>query len=567
MEVAKPELNGSPLPQRPPIQPNEGMPQQDGGTPMIQGSGDGEPNQPGGFNKQNQNQRQNNRNNNGNNQNRNRGNRFANRDNNQQRGGGGGGGGGGFGGFNRQNNQDGNNDGNNQQYQQRQGGQGNRGGNRRSQGGDGDQSFDRRRSGPGEQYFIQEKLRMLQGPILDIPPIEIEENKFSGRNRLYIGNLTNDVTEDELTELFKPFGDISEIFMNKEKNYAFVRVDYFGNAEKAKRDLEGTLRKGRPLRVRFAPNATAIRVKNLTAFVSNELLYKAFEVFGPLERASVQVDERGKSTGEGIVEFKNKPGAMAALRYCNEKCYFLCSSLRPCIVEPYTHQDDADGLPEKSLNKRIPDFMKSRQMGPRFAEPGSFEHEYGQRWKQMNELFKQRAEALKREMVMEEEKLEAQMELARYEHETEQLREQLRMREQGRDRQKAEWEMKERQAQESLMRNVPDLQNNQALNNSQDNNEGRRPFDNMNKSATEGGNNMGMEVRDYEHGQNRPPRFNDEEGQQLPNQQGGGGNNGPQQQRQGNAFGGGGGGNNRNWMNNNNDRRQSDDFQSKRRRF
>lgn len=56
---------------------------------------------------------------------------------------------------------------------------------------------------------------------------------------------------------------------------------------------------------------------------------------------------------------------------------------------------------------------------------GSFEHEYGQRWKHMHELFKQKAEALKREMIMEEEKLEAQMEYARYEHETEQLRERM----------------------------------------------------------------------------------------------------------------------------------------------
>lgn len=43
----------------------------------------------------------------------------------------------------------------------------------------------------------------------------------------------------------------------------------------------------------------------------------------------------------------------------------------------------------------------------------------------MHELYKQKAEALKREMIMEEEKLEAQMEFARYEHETEQLRERM----------------------------------------------------------------------------------------------------------------------------------------------
>lgn len=62
-------------------------------------------------------------------------------------------------------------------------------------------------------------------------------------------------------------------------------------------------------------------------------------------------------------------------------------------------------------------------MGPRFANQSSFEFEYGTRWKQLYDLFKQKEEALKRELKLEEEKLEAQMEYARFEHETEMLRE------------------------------------------------------------------------------------------------------------------------------------------------
>lgn len=63
------------------------------------------------------------------------------------------------------------------------------------------------------------------------------------------------------------------------------------------------------------------------------------------------------------------------------------------------------------------------QVGPRLAAPGSFEYEYGTRWKQLHELYKQKEEALLREMKLDEEKLEAQMEYARYEQETEILRE------------------------------------------------------------------------------------------------------------------------------------------------
>uniref|UniRef100_A0A6M2DV18 Putative rna-binding protein p54nrb rrm superfamily n=1 Tax=Xenopsylla cheopis TaxID=163159 RepID=A0A6M2DV18_XENCH len=303
-----------------------------------------------------------------------------------------------------------------------------------------------------EEHLLLQKLQALSGPVLELPSLEMGEIKFSGRSRLYIGNLTNDVTEEEVIEMFKPYGETSEHFINKEKNFGFIRLDFRASAEKAKRELDGKVRKGRPLRVRFAPNSTAIKVKNLTPWVSNELLYKAFEIFGPIERCIISCDERGKSTGEGIVEYQRKNGAMAALRHCQERCFFLTSSLRPVIVEPFDFIDDVDGVQEKNMLKKNPDFFKARQAGPRFADIGSFEHEYGTRWKQLHELYKQKSDALKREMLMEEEKLEAQMEFARYEHETEMLREELRLREQDRDRQKREWELKERQADEQRTR-------------------------------------------------------------------------------------------------------------------
>lgn len=68
------------------------------------------------------------------------------------------------------------------------------------------------------------KLKELSGSMVDLPPLDLTEQKFSGRNRLYIGNLTNDVTEEELLETFSQFGETSELFVNKEKNFAFIRI-------------------------------------------------------------------------------------------------------------------------------------------------------------------------------------------------------------------------------------------------------------------------------------------------------------------------------------------------------
>lgn len=114
------------------------------------------------------------------------------------------------------------------------------------------------------------------------------------------------------------------------------------------------------------------------------------------------------------------------------------------------------------------------KIGPRFAEPNTFQFTYGQRWKQLLELFKQKKDAIEREFKMEEDKLISQMEYAKFEHETEMLRErncflqlfdfvntyfpknilfvELRQREQDRERQKRDWEIKERQREESRIR-------------------------------------------------------------------------------------------------------------------
>lgn len=74
------------------------------------------------------------------------------------------------------------------------------------------------------QDRFNDKLSTLAGPTHDLPPLDQAEKKFSGRNRLYIGNLTNDVSEEEISSLFQKFGETAELFVNKEKNFAFIRM-------------------------------------------------------------------------------------------------------------------------------------------------------------------------------------------------------------------------------------------------------------------------------------------------------------------------------------------------------
>ncbi|XP_076444637.1 uncharacterized protein LOC143282765 isoform X2 [Babylonia areolata] len=251
-----------------------------------------------------------------------------------------------------------------------------------------------------------------------------EEKKFTGRCRLFVGNLTSDITEDDFKKLFSAYGEVSEVYVNAGRGFGFIRMDYRQNAEAAKAALDGLQRKGRVLRVRFATHAAALKVKNLHPFVSNELLEQAFTQFGELERAIVIVDERGKSTGEGLVEFTRKPGAQQALRRISEGVFLFGADPKPIEVEPLEHKDEEDGLPEKFLTKNE-QYKKEREKDPHFAPKGSFEFEFGMRWKQLAEMEKKRIENVKMEMEEARLKLEDEMQNALYDFQAEQIRQDL----------------------------------------------------------------------------------------------------------------------------------------------
>uniref|UniRef100_A0A2K6RFY2 Non-POU domain containing octamer binding n=1 Tax=Rhinopithecus roxellana TaxID=61622 RepID=A0A2K6RFY2_RHIRO len=146
--------------------------------------------------------------------------------------------------------------------------------------------------------------------------------------------------------------------------------------------------RGKQLRVRFACHSASLTVRNLPQYVSNELLEEAFSVFGQVERAVVIVDDRGRPSGKGIVEFSGKPAARKALDRCSEGSFLLTTFPRPVTVEPMDQLDDEEGLPEKLVIKNQ-QFHKEREQPPRFAQPGSFEYEYAMRWKALIEMEKQ----------------------------------------------------------------------------------------------------------------------------------------------------------------------------------
>ncbi|KAI4817457.1 hypothetical protein KUCAC02_010858 [Chaenocephalus aceratus] len=179
-------------------------------------------------------------------------------------------------------------------------------------------------------------------------------------------------------------------------------------AEIAKAELDDKPMRSRPLRVRFATHSAALSVKNLSPFVSNELLEEAFSQFGMVERSIVIVDDRGRPTGKGIVEFASKPAARKALIVATRVSFFSPRPPRPVVVEPLEQYDDEDGLPEK-LAQKNPRYQAEREEPPRFARPGTFEYEYSKRWKSLDDMEKQQRQQVEKNMREARDKLESEM--------------------------------------------------------------------------------------------------------------------------------------------------------------
>lgn len=71
-------------------------------------------------------------------------------------------------------------------------------------------------------------------------------------NKLYVGNLTYSVTNEQLGELFSSYGEIVNVNIIEGKGFGFVEMSNPSDAQKAKEELDGTEFVGRTMKVNEA---------------------------------------------------------------------------------------------------------------------------------------------------------------------------------------------------------------------------------------------------------------------------------------------------------------------------
>jgi RNA recognition motif-containing protein len=78
------------------------------------------------------------------------------------------------------------------------------------------------------------------------------------QNKLYVGDLSYDVTKESLTDMFKEFGEITEAVVivdretNRSKGFGFVTFTKEEDAAKAIKELDGKEIDGKSIKVNVA---------------------------------------------------------------------------------------------------------------------------------------------------------------------------------------------------------------------------------------------------------------------------------------------------------------------------
>ncbi|XP_061092979.1 RNA-binding protein 4.1-like isoform X2 [Conger conger] len=110
--------------------------------------------------------------------------------------------------------------------------------------------------------------------------------------KIFIGNLSQDTTAEELRSLFSQYGKISECDIVK--NFGFVHMDDKAEAEEAIRNLHHYELNGLAMNVELSRSkskaSTKLHVGNINSSCTNQELRAKFEEYGPVVECDIVKD-------------------------------------------------------------------------------------------------------------------------------------------------------------------------------------------------------------------------------------------------------------------------------------
>ncbi|KAJ8755290.1 hypothetical protein K2173_019088 [Erythroxylum novogranatense] len=136
-------------------------------------------------------------------------------------------------------------------------------------------------------------------------------------SNLWVGNLSADATDSDLTDLFAKFGPLDRVTTYSARSFAFVYFKRVEDAAAAKEALQGTSLRGNALKIEFARPAKPSRhlwVGGISPSVSKEHLKEEFLKFGEIEDFKFLRDRN-----TAFVEYFRLEDASQAMKIMNGK--------------------------------------------------------------------------------------------------------------------------------------------------------------------------------------------------------------------------------------------------------
>lgn len=172
--------------------------------------------------------------------------------------------------------------------------------------------------------------------------LSADEEPREPKTEIFVGNLAYSTSWQTLKDKFRDVGDIVRADVLKDRfgkprGYGTVVFKTIEDAQKAIDTLNGEVLEGRPMDVRFArdpkaapggktntpfaagvksdgPASKVIYVGNLPYITTEGDLFDLFETVGRVTRAEIQLEARGRPSGNAVVEFEMEELADLAIK-------------------------------------------------------------------------------------------------------------------------------------------------------------------------------------------------------------------------------------------------------------